>query len=209
MLERISSLDRGNIPRLSSRSGQRQRFLRVVGSHSTIVDAFLAAISSLDPGDELIAVTTPTIWRDDNLGPSSRISSMLQLLRLKGVSMKWLMLISTNDLFKPPTQRVLGFRCADDHKLEELQQLARGRDTNGAAMSGQGFFYACLTPSEYEQVLREKKIFIGFRKAQSREGIVRKKMGKENPLYLQIALRFELPSRDVGSFDFLDVSEAK
>ena len=182
VLERITALA-GAAGGAGGGDANRQPFLRVVGSRNTLIDAFLTAISSLEKGDQLIALTTTGIWNDENFGPSSRVSSMLQLLRLRGLTMRWLILVLTDDLLKLRTQRVLGFRCIDDRRMEELEVGlgGPGAPAKPEGAGGTGFYYACLDPQAYEQVLREKKTFIGFRRG-------------NNPLYLHIAP--DLSSRD-------------
>lgn len=144
----------------------RQPFLRVMGSRATLVDAMLVALSSLSSEDEIIALTTANIFNDENFGPTSRITSMLQLLRLRGMPMRWVILVSSSDLYKPMTQRVLGFRAVDDRTLDGLKPglVKVGNDIEDQSPYYSGFFCACLDRRQYERVLREKKTFIGFRK---------------------------------------------
>jgi serine/threonine protein kinase len=160
VLERIPALQIEGSGELLKRSP----YLRITGSRTTLVDAFLTALSSLSKDDEVIALTTATIFSDDNFGPTSRITSMLQLLRLRGIPMSWVILVSNSDLYKPMTQRVLGFRAADDRRLEKLQPGSFERNEPSFSFYN-GFLCACLEPREYEQLLRQKKTFIGFRKS--------------------------------------------
>lgn len=191
-LERLSSLD--CLPQQTELVPGRTWHapcLRVTGSRTTLVDAFLTSLSALSETDEIFALTTPALWSDENFGPTSRVSSMLQLLRLKGVRLAWVLMV--DDLFKPQTQRVLGFRCADDRKIAELRAASEEDERHKSARHGNhtdaktrdditydGFYYVCLESAAYERVLREKKTFIGFRKATTASS-------SDNPLELHIA----------------------
>ena len=100
--------------------------------------------------------------------------------------MRWVILVSSSDLYKPMTQRVLGFRAADDRRLEELKVglVKVGNEIEDQRPYYSGFFCACLERKQYERVLREKKTFIGFRKNKPEAGFSE---AEQNRLDLHIA----------------------
>jgi len=152
--------------------------LRVVGSRTTLNDAFLLTLAGLPPTSECIALTTATIWSEENFGPTSRISSMIQLMRLNHCVFKWIILVPTTGLFTPEVQRIMGFRGIDD------QIMAKFKGPDGTPSYPDAFYYLCLPPKEYEQLLMDKRTFIGFRTQKKKEDRL------ENDLELHIAPDF-------------------
>jgi serine/threonine protein kinase len=138
--------------RLDTLSGEAPS-LRVTGGRSALVDALLCSLSTLNKGDMCVALTTASIWIDENLGPTSRSSTMLQLIRLREVGLRWVIIVREQDLASTRVQRVLAFRHADDDKIAAI---------TSEHPSGQGFFYAPVGDETYEKFLRLKRSFIGF-----------------------------------------------
>jgi serine/threonine protein kinase len=132
---------------------REQGAVRIIGGRSALVDAFLNAVSTLTRDDICVAVTTPAIWSDDNFGPTSRISSMLQLVRLRGVGMRWVFKIRERDRNTGDVQRILAFRHADEEKLRAIYR---------PIPESEGFFYETVDDKAYEEFVRTKKFFIGF-----------------------------------------------
>jgi hypothetical protein len=163
------------------------------GSRATLVDALLGALSSIGRKQECLALTNAGIWADGNFGPISRISSMVQLLRLRGVRFQWVIVVKPIELYRPEVQRILGFRRADELRIEQIatkernQQRKPGKETEvnqenrkeqqrnmsmqrGATLpplqcwtDDIGYFYTCVDDEEYEEIFRTKKSFIGLR----------------------------------------------
>lgn len=138
---------------------KRRPWLRVVGSRATLTDAFLVTLSSLTPAYECIAITTANTWSRENFGPTSRISSMIQLCRIAGCRFTWLIALSPEELFQPDVQRILAYRATDDLTLASF-----------ATQHGEihdAYYYACLAEDEYSDLLIGRKTFIGIRKSDS------------------------------------------
>jgi serine/threonine protein kinase len=187
--------------------------IRVVGSRSTLVDSMLVSLASLEDDAECIALTSSAIWSDENFGPTSRLASMLQLLRIRGVKVTWIVALSAADLLKPHVQRILAFRAYDDQRMDELYRERKSAELpdekplrkkqrdekqqdkkQDKKLPADAFFYACLPPADYEKLLREKRTFIGvLAKANAKSGGKSKKADAaeeeayDRPLELHIA----------------------
>jgi serine/threonine protein kinase len=138
--------------------------LRVTGSRAVMVDAFSTAMSAVDTTegsrDACIAMTSSAIWMDDNFGPTSRTSSMLSLLRLRGLRVNWLIVLTDEDLYRTEVQRILGFRKSDDAFVTRVLV----NNNKEEWVRGTGFSYLPVAQGEYEDIFRKKQSFIGILK---------------------------------------------
>lgn len=197
-LERVYSLR-------SSKDEDASRSLRVRGSRATIVDAFLGAMCALKAGDHCVALTTPDFWTHENFAPTSRSSSMLQLLRLRGVVVEWVIVLKPGHLYMPQVQTVLGFRSADDQRIEALVQ----GQPNPKESWKDSYFYCFADDDEYERVLRDKKSFVGLvnsnrvAKDRTEQGSVNEQLlQEERPLQVLIAPDFSSRGGSLAALTF-------
>jgi hypothetical protein len=141
-------------------SDRSRPFVQVTGSRESLVNFFLSVLHSFNSGDNCVALTSAAFWSDENFAPYSRTSSMLQLLRLRGVRLQWIILVRSSELYMPQVQRILGFRCADDQRISRLRLTTHSQDA---------YFYACVDDPTYEHFLRGKKSFFGVRSKEDKE----------------------------------------
>lgn len=155
-------------------SSGRTSSIRVEGSQTSIIDAFLIALWTLseeqDPSKhEIVALTGAALWNKDNFGVTSPTSTMLQLLRLRGVAFQWVIVVRVSEFYMPDVQLMLSFRREDDRSIQKLtEQDKRSEETQGGK-GPNGYFYVCKTDEEYDDIFRDRKSFIGIRKRDANE----------------------------------------
>jgi|GEM_PF-5912919 len=191
-----------NIRLLSEERGPTP--LRISSGRPDLVDSFLAAMSSLDSDDTCIALTTPTLWNELNFGPTGRASSMLQIRRLRGAGLRWIILVKNSDLYKHEVQHILKCRGQDNSIISDTV----ARDENSQRRNQDGFFYVPMSDDEYEDSVRFKQSFIGVARGRAfRECANEDCRAEDIPMKMMIAPDFVSRGGELATLTYWSAPE--
>ncbi len=134
------------------------RVFSISGDRDTHVNGLLDCLSVLRTGDEVLAVTSTRFWKKGNFGPYGRLSAMLVTLALRGVEIKWCLLV--DDTLPSGEREVLRYQC---NMIEDINECRDGY-RNRAMESNLKIHYREIPLSELESIRQSKDFFILLRR---------------------------------------------
>lgn len=145
------------------------RLFDIYGEREEIVNGLLTCLATLQHGDQVFALTTPIFWRRHNFGANGRFLTMLKLAALKGVSVRWVLLISKADMKSPSVKTIMQSQsnalielASNTYRFAKYPSIV----TTDRELNGVGYYvgYCLEQDSEYENYIRQAKTFICMNK---------------------------------------------
>jgi len=135
----------------------KSRIYNLEGDRETFINGLLACISMLAPGDQLLALTTPTFWRKYNFGNYGRLLTMIKMAAVHGIRIKWVLLLSQDEFQNSEIQEIL---AAQSHVMQEL--LGSGINVGQNPQNSAAYYvgYVVVDPETRKSVARQSKTFI-------------------------------------------------
>lgn len=140
-LLRARKVQQANPMRMKSGNTQEGRLFAVPGGdRDRLVNRLLRGLQGLRAGDEIWAQTTSLFWHNCNFGHEGRILTMLKMAALKGVAVRWLLIID-EDRERDDPEEVAPILRAQLAAVEEVRSVLldeRERETSKALAQSYG-----------------------------------------------------------------------
>jgi hypothetical protein len=142
---------------ISRAHGLKSRNYDLLGDRESIVNGLLTCLATLKSGDQCLALTTAIFWARQNFGTTGRFLTMLKMAGLKGIAVRWVILLTEKDLIHLDIQKAVR---AHQTSLEEIRSA--GIDTENKNMDGEGYYigYDIVDEDKRFEIARQAKTFI-------------------------------------------------
>jgi hypothetical protein len=117
----------------------------LVGAHDELVLGMTQFISILDAGDEYLTISTPSLWKTQNLGIMGRFLSMNRLAAQKGATLRRIFLISPLDRRDKEFKNIISAHVSLMRSMPRKIQTKRWETEKG------GFYAGVVEVTEQER----------------------------------------------------------